>query len=279
MKNARLLSLLIACCALPVQAADAPAPAAATATAAATTAAAVKPLAVVNGEAVPGLYANFIRQNRVKRNMPPEALTDDAIKEGAVTATLLAQEAVKKGLDKNPSVAVALEFQKMELLGRAALEDYLRAHPITEETVKAEYENAKEKAGETEYRARHILVNSEKEAKEMIAKLNARKKANFEDLAKKHSKDTSAGNGGDLGWVLPANLVPEFAQTMVGLKKGEVTRNPVQTRFGWHVIRLEETRKLDFPDYEKIKNRIAGQLQQQQIGKLVKELTATAKIQ
>ncbi|MDP2832995.1 MAG: peptidylprolyl isomerase [Pseudomonadota bacterium] len=281
MKHTRLLSLLIACCTLPVHAADAPAttPAAAPVAAPAAAPVATKPLAVVNGEAVPGMYANFIRQNRIKRNMPPEALTDEAIKEGAVTAVLLSQEAVKKGLDKDPTVAAALEFQKMELLGRAALEDYLRAHPIKEETVKAEYANAKEKAGETEYRARHILVNSEKEAKDVIAKLNASKKAKFEDLAKKSSKDTSAGNGGDLGWVLPANLVPEFAQTMVGLKKGEVTKNPVQTRFGWHVIRLEETRKLDFPDYEKIKNRIAGQLQQQQIGKLVKELAATAKIE
>jgi len=281
MKHARLLSLLIACCTLPVHAADAPAttPAAAPAAAPVAVPVATKPLAVVNGEAVPGLYANFIRQNRIKRNMPPEALTDEAIKEGAVTAVLLSQEAVKKGLDKDPTVAAALEFQKMELLGRAALEDYLRAHPIKEETVKSEYENTKAKAGETEYRTRHILVNSEKEAREIIAKLNASKKTKFEDLAKKSSKDTSAGNGGDLGWVLPANLVPEFAQTMVGLKKGEVTKNPVQTRFGWHVIRLEETRKLDFPDYEKIKNRIAGQLQQQQIGKLVKELAATAKVE
>jgi len=286
MKHARLLSLLIACCTLPVHAADAPAttpaaaaPAAAPVPAPVPAPVATKPLAVVNGEAVPGMYANFIRQNRIKRNMPPEALTDEAIKEGAVTAVLLSQEAVKKGLDKDPTVAAALEFQKMELLGRAALEDYLRANPIKEETVKSEYENTKTKAGATEYRTRHILVNSEKEAREIIAKLNTSKKTKFEDLAKKSSKDTSAGNGGDLGWVLPANLVPEFAQTMVGLKKGEVTKNPVQTRFGWHVIRLEETRKLDFPDYEKIKNRIAGQLQQQQIGKLVKELAATAKVE
>ncbi len=273
MKHVRLLSLLITCCALPVHAADA------STTTPAATPVANKPLAVVNGEAVPGMYANFIRQNRIKRNMPPESLTDDAIKDGAVTAVLLAQEAVKKGLDKEPTVVAALEFQKMELLGRAALEDYLRANPITEETVKAEYEKAKVKAGETEYRVRHILVNDEKEAKDVIAKLTARKKAKFEDLAKKYSKDTSADNGGDLGWVLPANLVPEFAQTMVGLKKGEITKSPVQTRFGWHVIQLEETRKLDFPDYEKIKNRIAGQLQQQQIGKLVKELAATAKVE
>ncbi len=270
MKHVRLLSLLIACCALPVQAADAPATA---------TAAADKPLAVVNGEAVPGMYANFIRQNRIKREMPPESLTDDSIKDGAVTAVLLAQDAVKKGLDKEPTVAAALQFQRMELLGRAALEAYLRANPIKEETVKAEYEIAKEKAGSDEYRARHILVNSEKEARELIVKLNASRKTKFEDLAKKYSKDTSAGNGVDLVWVVPANLVPEFAQTMVGLKKGEVTKNPVQTRFGWHVIQLQETRKLDFPDYEKIKNRIAGQLQQQQIGKLVKELAATAKVE
>jgi peptidyl-prolyl cis-trans isomerase C len=270
MKHARLLTLLIACCSLPVQAADAPTAAPATAT---------PPLAVVNGEPIPAMFGNFIRQNRVKRNMPPEALTDEAVKEGAVNAMLLAQQAVREGLDKDPSVAAALEFQKMELLGRAALESYLRTHPIQEETVKAEYENAKAAAGTVEYRARHILVNSEKEAREVISKLTTGKKAKFEVLAKKHSKDTSADNGGDLGWVLPANLVPEFAQAMANLKKGELTRNPVQSRFGWHVIRLEETRKLDFPEYEKIKNRIAGQLQQQVIVKLVKELSATAKVE
>ena len=268
----RLLPLLIACCALPASAADTPA-------AAAASPAADKPLVVVNGEAAPAIYGNFIRQNRIKRDMPPESLTDESIKDGLVTAMLLAQEAVKKGLDKDPSVTAALQFQKMELLGRAALEDYIRAHPIKEETLKAEYDNTKAKAGESEYRTRHILVNSEKEAKELIAKLTTGKKAKFEDLAKKYSKDTSAGNGGDLGWVLPVNLVPEFAQALLKLKKGEVTKNPVQTRFGWHVIRLDDSRKLDFPEYDKIKNRIANQLQQQAIGKLVQELRATAKVE
>jgi len=268
----RLLPLLIACCALPASAAD-------THAAAAASPAADKPLVVVNGEAAPAIYGNFIRQNRIKRDMPPESLTDESIKDGLVTAMLLAQEAVKKGLDKDPSVTAALQFQKMELLGRAALEDYIRAHPIKEETLKAEYDNTKAKAGESEDRTRHILVNSEKEAKELIAKLTTGKKAKFEDLAKKYSKDTSAGNGGDLGWVLPVNLVPEFAQALLKLKKGEVTKNPVQTRFGWHVIRLDDSRKLDFPEYDKIKNRIANQLQQQAIGKLVQELRATAKVE
>lgn len=281
MKLVRLLSLLIACSALPVQAADKPAaaPASTPSTAPAAASVADKPVAVVNGVVVPALYANFIRENRIKRNMPPEALTDEAIKDGAVTAELLAQEAVKRGLDKNPTVVAALEFQKTELLGRAAVEDYLHANPISDETMKAEYEKAKSNAGTTEYRAQHILVNSEKEATELIAKLGSGKKAKFEDLAKKYSKDTSAGNGGDLGWVLPSNLVPEFAQAMVGLKKGQITKAPVQTRFGWHIIRLEETRKLDFPDFDKVKNRIAGQLQQQEISKLVKGLAVTARVE
>ena len=278
MKAARLLPLLIACCALPVQAADAPAAFAAPAAPAAQPAA-DKPIAMVNGEAIPAIYANFIRQSRVKRNMPPESLTDDSVKDGAVTAVLLAQEAVKKGLDKDPSVAAALQFQKMDLLGRAAIEDYLRANPIKDETIKAEYDAAKAKAGASEYRVRHILVNNEAEAKDLIAKLTTGKKAKFEDLAKKSSKDTSAGNGGDLGWVVPSGLVEEFAKVMVGLKKGEISKTPVHTRYGWHIIQLEDTRKLDFPEYDKIKNRIAGQMQQQQIGKLVKDLATTAKVE
>lgn len=273
MKTTRLLPLLLACCILPAQAADAPAaPAPAPA-------AADKPLAIVNGEAVPGIYADFIRQNRTKRNMPPDSLSDASIRDGAVTAVLLAQDAVKKGLDKLPDVAAALQFQRMELLGRAAIEEYLRGHPISEEQIKAEYNTAKAKTGESEYRVRHILVKTEKEAQDAIAKLTTgKKKARFEDLAKKISLD-AGDNGGDLGWVVPGNLVQEFATAMVGLKNGQITPTPVKTRFGWHVLRLEDTRKIDFPELDKVKNRIAGQLQQQQIGKLVRELSATAKVE
>ncbi len=277
MKQTRLLTLLIACLALPVFAAEEPATAPATPAVVAPEAG--KPLGKVNGETIPAIYGNFIYQNRKKRNMPPEALADGAIKDGAITTVLLAQEAVKKGLDKNPTVEAAIEFQRKELLVDAYINDYLRANPIKEETIKAEYDNAKAKAGDVEYHARHILVGSEKEAREIIAKLGSGKKSKFEEMARKDSKDTSAENGGDLGWILPTNLVPEFAQAMVGLKKGEITKTPVQTRFGWHIIRMEETRKLDFPEYDKVKNRIAGQLQQQQIAKLVKELAATSKIE
>jgi len=238
-----------------------------------------KALAVVNGVALPPVFANFVRQGRMNRGGSPESLTDEAVRDAAITAELLAQEAVHKGLDKGPTLIAAMEFQKKELLSQALIENFVQSHPISEDIIKAEYDKTKAKAGDTEYRARHILVNSEKEAKNLLAKLTAGKKAKFEDLAKKESKDSSAGNGGDLGWTLPANLVPEFANAMVKLKKGEINKEPVQTKFGWHVIRLEETRKLDFPAYDKLKNRIANQMQQQQLRKYVQELRAGAKIE
>ena len=239
-----------------------------------------KPLAVVNGVALPQIFANFVRQGRMSRNSPPETLTEESIREAVVTAELMSQEAVRKGLASGPTLQAALEFQKKELLSKALIEDFVRNNPIQEEAVKAEYDKAKAKAGSTEYRPRHILLNTEKEANAVITKLTTgKKKAKFEDLAKTESKDSSAGNGGDLGWVLPANLVPEFAEAMTKLKAGEISKKPVQTKFGWHVIRMEEIRSLDFPEYDKLKERIASQMQQLQLRKYVVELRAGAKVE
>jgi peptidyl-prolyl cis-trans isomerase C len=246
----------------------------------AATASTNKPLAVVNGVALPQIFANFVRQGRMSRNSPPETLTEESIREAVVTAELMSQEAIRKGLANGPTLQAALEFQKKELLSKALIEEFVRNNPIQEEAVKAEYDKAKAKAGSTEYRPRHILLNTEKEANAVIAKLTTgKKKAKFEDLAKTESKDSSAGNGGDLGWVLPANLVPEFAEAMTKLKAGEISKKPVQTKFGWHVIRMEEIRSLDFPEYDKLKERIAGQMQQLQLRKYVVELRAGAKVE
>ncbi|MEW5770299.1 MAG: peptidylprolyl isomerase [Pseudomonadota bacterium] len=236
------------------------------------------PVAVVNGTAIPAAFADFARQNRLARNMPPEMLTPEALRESLVATELLAQQAIKSGLDKEPTVAAAIAFQQRELLGKAALEDYVRNHPIAESDLKAEYDKAKAKAGDKEYRARHILVATEKAAKDILAQLK-KPKVKFEDLAKKYSKDSSAGNGGDLGWTLPANLVPEFAQPMTALKKGQVSAAPVQTQFGWHVIRLDDVRNLDFPAFDAIKGRIANQMQQQAVRRYVQSLRAEAKVE
>lgn len=237
-------------------------------------------LAVVNGVAVPAIFAEFSRQARANRGAEAQNLTPEAIRDAVIAAELLSQEAVRRGLDKNPRVVAAIDFQRKEMLSQALLEDFLRANPLSEEIVKAEYEQAKARAGTMEYRPRHILVNTEREARNIIASLTtAKRRANFEDVARKQSKDTSASNGGDLGWVLPANMVPEFAAAMTRLKKGEVSRVPVQTQFGWHVIRMDDTRKLDFPPYEELRNRIAGQIQQVKLRRFIAELRATAKIE
>ncbi len=246
----------------------------------AATASANQPLAVVNGVALPQIFASFVRQARMNRNSPPEALTEESIRESVITAELMAQEAIRKGLADGPTLQAAIEFQKKELLSKALIEDFLRDHPIDEADVLAEYNKAKAKAGSTEYRPSHILLGSEQEAKTVIAKLTSgKKKAKFEDLAKKESKDSTAGNGGDLGWVLPSNLAPEFANAMTKLKAGEISKKPVQTKFGWHVIRMQEIRSLDIPEFDKLKQRIAGQMQQLQLRKYVVELRAGAKVE
>lgn len=278
MKQKLLLTLF--CAGLPsfALAAD-PAPGNRPATATPAAAVANKPLATVNGVALPAVFGAFVKQSRAARGAAPESLSDESIRDSVINMELLAQEARNKGLDKGPSLQAAIEFQTKELMGQAAIEDFARKNPISEEAVKAEYEKAKAKAGATEYHPRHILVASEKEARDLIARLTTGKKAKFEELAKAASKDSSAGNGGDLGWVLPANLVPEFASAMTRMKKGELAKDPVQTPFGWHVIKLEDTRKLDFPEFDKLKGRIAGQMQQLQLRKHVQELRATARVE
>lgn len=236
------------------------------------------PIAVVNGVVIPAIFMNFMGQNRSARNLPPELLTPEALRDALVASELLAQEAVKKGLDKEPSVAAAMEFQRRELLGKAALEDFLRKNPLSEDTIKEEYEKAKLRAGDKEYRASHILVATEKEARDILAQLK-KPKVRFETLAKKFSKDSSAGNGGDIGWNVPTNLVPEFAQAMVSLKKGQTATQPVKTQFGWHVLRLTDERKLNFPSFDELKGRIASQLQQQAMRRHVQALRAEAKVE
>ena len=232
----------------------------------------------VNGEAIPAIYAEFVRQGRAAKNMPPEMLTLDSLKDALVATELMVQDAHKKGLDKSPTLTAAMEFQRREMLAKAALEDFLRNNPIGEDVIKAEYDKAKSKAGDKEYSASHILVATENEAKDLIAKLKNRK-TKFEDLAKKHSKDSSSAEGGKLPWNIPANVVPEFAQAMTALKKGETSKAPVQTQFGWHVIRVDDVRDLTFPSYDEIKGRIAAQLQQLAVRRYVQSLRAEAKVE
>lgn len=238
--------------------------------------AANQPVVVVNGVAMDAIQAELVRADLAQRKRQSG---DEQVRNFLIDNELMAQEAIRRGLDKDPEIKALLELQRKDILGKAMVEDFVKAHPVSEERAKAEYEQIKAMNSDVqEYLPQHILVPEEKLAKEIIAKLGGKKPAKFEDLAKKYSKDSSAKTGGDLGWLAANNVVPEFAAAMVALNKGELGKNPVKTQFGWHVIKLKDSRKIDFPEYDKVKNRIVGQLAQQDIRKYLSELRATAKI-
>jgi peptidyl-prolyl cis-trans isomerase C len=238
------------------------------------------PVARVNGVVLNAISLSLLREQRAGRGgQAAQQNNDEYLRDSLVNAEIMAQEASKLGLDKAIGLQAALELSRKELLGRALVEDFMSKHPVAEDRIKTEYDRLKAKAGGTEYRARHILVADEKLAKDLIAKLGGKKPAKFEDLAKANSKDGSAKAGGDLGWMAPSNLVPEFASAMTQLKKGEYSKTPVKTQFGWHIIKMEESRAIAFPDIDKVKERISNQLAQSDIRKYIGELRAVAKVE
>ena len=161
---------------------------------------------------------------------------------------------------------------------RALFTDFQKKNPVTDAEVKAEYDKFVAANSGKEYRARHILVEKEDEAKALIAEL--KKGAKFEDLAKAKSKDPGSGaNGGDLDWAAAASYVPEFSEAMVKLEKGQLTDAPVKSQFGWHVIRLDDVRQAELPKLEEVKSQIVQQLQGQKLNQFQQTLREKAKIQ
>ena len=169
-----------------------------------------------------------------------------------------------------------MEQARQAVLLQALLTDQAKKSPVADADIAAEYEKAKAQSAGTEYRARHILVEKEEEAKALIAQIKAGGK--FDELAKKSSKDTGSGaNGGDLDFANPGSFVPEFSQAMVKLKKGEMTQEPVKSQFGYHIIKLEDTREAQFPPLEEVKAQIKQRLEQQRMGAFRDEVRAKAK--
>lgn len=240
-------------------------------------AAPAKPLAVVNGKEIPALYGELVKRE-MAQGQPDSAQLDTRVRESLINLELLSRAAMDKGLDKSPNMAATLDIRRKDLLAKAYLEDYVKAHPVTDTEIQAAYDKAKTEAVEPEYRARHILVKTEAEAKKIIADLG--KKAKFEDLAKKHSQDPgSAKNGGALDWSDRRAFVPEFSEAMASLKKGETTKTPVKTQFGYHVIRLDDTRKPQLPPLDTVRGEIVKQLQQQRVRDAITAARANAKIE
>jgi len=192
---------------------------------------------------------------------------------------IVSQEALKKKLDATPEVIDQINLTKQAILANAFAQDYIKSNPVTDDMLKAEYEKIKAQMSGTEYKARHILVKSEAEAQDIIAKLKANPKQ-FEKLAKEKTTDQGSKNsGGELGWFDPHGMVPEFGAAVAKLEKGKFTLEPVKTQYGYHVILLEDTRTQQPPALEQVKPQLSKQLQQQNMKKFVDDLMAKAKIE
>ncbi|HSD60001.1 MAG TPA: peptidylprolyl isomerase [Burkholderiales bacterium] len=234
--------------------------------------------ATVNGVPISKAKVDFAVKQRTAAGQPDTPEMRNAVKEDLINRELISQEAKKKGVDKQPEVVQQVELAQQQVLVGAYLQDWVKNNPPSDDELKKDYEKIKGQMGDTEYKARHILVASEDEAKKIIAELKKDPKK-FPKLAEK-SKDTgSAKKGGELDWAMPNAYVKPFSDALTGLKKGEMTQTPVQTQFGWHVIKLDDTRPAKFPSYEEVKPQIAQQAQQQQVQKLVTDLRSKAKVE
>lgn len=234
-------------------------------------------IATVNGVAIPALNVEVIVKSQVKQGTADSGELRANIRSRLIEMEILAQEANKKGLGKDPELQAQLDVQRMQALAGAYVQDYVKSHPVSDEAAQAEFDRVRSESGGKEYKVRHILVETPEAAKEIIAKLKQGEK--FEDLAKQSKDAGSKDNGGELDWNAPGGFVKPFSDAMVKLKKGKYTEEPVQSQFGWHVILLDDVRTIEFPEFEQVKDEIKKQLQQEEVQKMVEALRAKAKIE
>lgn len=236
------------------------------------------PVAKVNGKEIPQTRADFVVKANMAQGQQDTTELRSRVREVLIRNEVVAQEAAKKGLDKTPEFTTQADLNRQEMLVNAYIQDYVKNNPISDEAVKAEYDRAKAQAGDMEFKARHILVKDEAEAKAIIAQI--KKGGSFDKLAAQKSQDPgSKDKGGDLDWAPAGRYVPPFADALKKLKKGQMTDAPVQTQFGYHVIRVDDERAMKFPPMEEVKPQIVQGLQRQQVEKLVAELRAKAKVE
>lgn len=233
--------------------------------------------AVVNNKPITKAKVDEFVAALAAQGRPDSAELRAAVRDELIARELFVQEAEKKGLARNAEVQRQLDNARQEILIRALIRDHLKANPITDAELKSEYDKVAKSGGDKEYKARHVLVEKEEDAKKVIEQL--KKGAKFEDLAKQ-SKDTgSAAKGGDLDWNGAGTFVKPFSDAMVKLEKGKFTETPVQTQFGWHVIRLDDVRESSPPPLEQVKPQIQQELERRRVQTLQQDLRTKAKIQ
>lgn len=233
--------------------------------------------AKVNGKVIPTNRAEVMMASQLAKGQKETPELQAAVREELIRREILAQEAVKKGLDKKSDVQAQMDLARQGVLVGVFLNDFAANLKIADADVQKEYDAAKAALGDKEYKARHILVEQEGEAKDIIAKLKKGEK--FEDLAKASKDPGTKDKGGELGWANKSSYVPAFADAMVKLGKGQLTETPVKSDFGWHVIQLDDIRDIKFPPVADLKPQIVQRLRQQAVEKLVLDLRAKAKVE
>ncbi|MBS3916284.1 MAG: peptidylprolyl isomerase [Sulfuritalea sp.] len=241
--------------------------------------AAGKPAAVatVNGVAIPASRAEALLQSQLAQGQQDSEQLRAAVRNDLITREILSQASKKKGFDKKAEVTAQFELARQGILVNAYLQDFANANPVKDEAVKNEYNAIVKQMGDKEYKARHILVEKEDEAKSIVARLQ--KGERFEELAKQSKDPGNKDRGGDLGWAAPSGYVKPFADALVALEKGKFSAMPVRTEFGWHVIQLDDVRDLKHPPLDEVKPQIQQRLQQQSLEKHITELRAKSKVE
>ncbi len=233
-------------------------------------------VATVNGKAVPKARVDLLLQQAQRAGQPVTPEMQGQARDQVVIREIFAQEAERRGIAASADFRSQMELARQSILIRELFDDWRKKNPITDAEAQVEYDKFRAQSVGTEYRARHILVEKEEEAKALLAQLKGG--AKFEDLAKASSKDPGSGaNGGDLDFAKAESYVPEFGGALTKLKKGEMTEAPVKTQFGYHIIRLDDTREATFPPFAEVRDQIKQRIEQVRLQGYQDELRTKAK--
>lgn len=240
------------------------------------TASAADPVATVNGVAIPGEHADVMISEQRGQGAEDGPQLRDTVREELIRREVLSQEAAKSGLDQRPEVQAQMHLARQAILIRAYLQDYVRNNPVSDEELQKEYEQIKSRMSGKEYLPRHVLVETEDEAKAIIERLRAGEA--FEEVAKESKDPGSRERGGELGWSNPGMFVKPFSDAMVALDKGEYSATPVKSDFGYHVIQLDDIRDMQPPAFEEVKPQLHQRMQQQKVERHLLELRGKADV-
>jgi len=233
-------------------------------------------IAVVNGQFISKVALETLTKEVTERSrgqkVPQDKLVDELVRR-----ELLIQEAKSKHLDQSPEIVERLAMMQNALLSQAAVEDYIKSNPVTDAELQVEYDKQVGNGEGIEFKARHILVKTEDEAKAIIVKLA--KGADFAELAKTESAGPSKTQGGDLGWFGAKQMVPEFSSAVAALENNKFTLSPVKTQFGWHIILREDSRKQTPPPFAAIKSQLQPLVQRQKLTDYLDALRSGAQVE